>query len=348
MQLFWHRRDPRTRDNVGLAAAARTGTVVPVFVYDTDLFGTMGARQRAFFLRHVKRLKERYREFGSDLVVRAGDPEKVLVDLADEYDAEAVFYNEYYRPARRNRQRAVEGALEGFGVETNARTDAVLVDPGRLEERYANHGRFHDEWETVPKPEPSPEPDADALVNMRDEKRSLRLTPTSTPTSTCRRPATGPHASGSTASSNTESGRTPTRATTLPGPSRRRRVHAVSRMSPYLATGAIGIREMWADATDAFEAATGDERRNVDKYRDELSWREQMYHLLYYTPIWPSRTTNRSRTRSRGARTTRRSRRGRAETGYPLVDAGMRQLNAEGTSTTARDRWSRAFSRNTS
>jgi len=110
MQLFWHRRDPRTRDNVGLAAAARTGTVVPVFVYDTDLFGTMGARQRAFFLRHVKRLKERYREFGSDLVVRAGDPEKVLVDLADEYDdAEAVFYNEYYRPARRNRQRAVEG-----------------------------------------------------------------------------------------------------------------------------------------------------------------------------------------------------------------------------------------------
>jgi len=167
MQLFWHRRDPRTRDNVGLAAAARTGTVVPVFVYDTDLFGTMGARQRAFFLRHVKRLKERYREFGSDLVVRAGDPEKVLVDLADEYDAEAVFYNEYYRPARRNRQRAVEGALEGFGVETNARTDAVLVDPGRLEERYANHGRFHDEWETVPKPEPSPEPDADAREHAR-------------------------------------------------------------------------------------------------------------------------------------------------------------------------------------
>jgi len=133
----------------------------------------MGARQRAFFLRHVKRLKERYREFGSDLVVRAGDPEKVLVDLADEYDAEAVFYNEYYRPARRNRQRAVEGALEGFGVETNARTDAVLVDPGRLEERYANHGRFHDEWETVPKPEPSPEPDADALVNTCATKNGL-------------------------------------------------------------------------------------------------------------------------------------------------------------------------------
>ncbi|ACM55893.1 cryptochrome/photolyase family protein [Halorubrum lacusprofundi] len=330
MQLFWHRRDPRTRDNVGLAAAARTGTVVPVFVYDTDLFGTMGARQRAFFLRHVKRLKERYREFGSDLVVRAGDPEKVLVDLADEYDAEAVFYNEYYRPARRNRQRAVEGALEGFGVETNARTDAVLVDPGRLEERYANHGRFHDEWETVPKPEPSPEPDADALVNMRDEKTVSEIDPDIDPDIDL--PATGYRAARERFDGFLEHGirsYADTRddlARAVEAPT-----HAVSRMSPYLATGAIGIREMWADATDAFEAATGDERRNVDKYRDELSWREQMYHLLYYTPdlavanykSFPNEIAWREDDTAFEAWT-------RGETGYPLVDAGMRQLNAEG------------------
>ncbi len=80
MQLFWHRRDPRTRDNAGLAAAARAGRVVPVFVYDADLLGTMGARQRAFFPRHVNRLEARYRELGSDLVVRAGAPDEVLVD----------------------------------------------------------------------------------------------------------------------------------------------------------------------------------------------------------------------------------------------------------------------------
>ena len=91
MELFWHRRDTRTRDNAGLAAATRSGTVVPVFVYDTDLLATMGTRQRAFYLRHVKQLQERYRELGSDLIVRAGDPGAVLVDLAAEYEGEAVF-----------------------------------------------------------------------------------------------------------------------------------------------------------------------------------------------------------------------------------------------------------------
>ena len=75
MNLFWHRRDPRTRDNAGLAAAARSGTVVPVFVYDSSLLKTMGARQRALYLRHVKALERRYRELDSDLVVRAGDPD---------------------------------------------------------------------------------------------------------------------------------------------------------------------------------------------------------------------------------------------------------------------------------
>ena len=136
MQLFWRRRDPRTRDNAGLSAAARAGTVLPVFVYDADLFGTMGARQRAFLLRHVKRLEARYRDLGSDLVVRAGAPDEVLLDVADAHDAEAVFYNEYYRPARRNRQRAVEDALASAGVATDSRTDAVLVDPSRLAARY--------------------------------------------------------------------------------------------------------------------------------------------------------------------------------------------------------------------
>ena len=326
MQLFWHRRDPRTRDNAGLAAAARAGTVVPVFVYDTDLFGTMGARQRAFLLRHVKRLEARYRELGSDLVVRAGDPEDVLVDLADEYGAEAVFYNEYYRPARRNRQRAVEDALAGAGVATDARTDAVLVDPGRLETRYPNHSQFHNDWEAVPKRGPYAEPDADAFAALGDGKTVPE------PDVDIDLPEAG-HAGarerfdefldhGITSYNDTRDDLR--RAAEAP-------THAVSRMSPYLATGAIGIREVWAGASDVYEAVTGGERRNVDKYRYELSWREQMYHLLYYNPdlavanykSFPNEIAWRDDDAAFEAWT-------RGETGYPLVDAGMRQLNAEG------------------
>jgi deoxyribodipyrimidine photo-lyase len=326
MRLFWHRGDARTRDNAGLAAAAREGEVVPVFVYDADLLGTVGARQRAFFLRHVKRLEARYRELGSDLIVRAGDPDEVLVDLADERDAEAVVYNEHYRPARRNRQRAVEDALAGAGVATDSRTDLVLVDPGRLEERYPSHGQFHDDWETVPKRGPYPEPDPDALVDVRDGKTVPE------PDADIDLPDAGYDAArerfdefldyGITSYNDTRDDLP--RAVEAP-------THAVSRMSPYLATGAIGIRELWAGASDVYDAVTGGERRNVDKYRYELSWREQMYHLLYYNPdlavsnykSFPNEIAWRESDAEFEAWT-------RGETGYPLVDAGMRQLNEEG------------------
>ena len=279
MHLFWHRGDSRSRDNAGLAAAARAGTVVPVFVYDADLFATVGARQRAFFLRSVKRLESRYRELGSDLIVRAGDPDAVLVDLAETYDADTVFYNEHYRPARRNRQRAVEEALAGAGVETDSRTDLVLVDPGRLDERYPNHGQFHGDWEAVPKRGPYAEPDASALADVRDGKTVPE------PDADIDLPEAGYRAArerfddfldhGITSYNDTRDDLR--RAVEAP-------THAVSRLSPYLATGAIGIREVWAGASDVYDAVTGGERRNVDKYRYELSWREQMYHLLYYNP----------------------------------------------------------------
>ena len=326
MRLFWHRGDARTRDNAGLAAAAREGEVVPAFVYDADLLATVGARQRAFSLRHVKRLEERYRELGSDLVVRAGDPDEILVELAEEYDADAVVYNEHYRPARRNRQRAVEDALAGAGVETDSRTDLVLVDPGRLEERYPNHSQFHDDWETVPKRGPYAEPDPDDLAGVRDGKTVPE------PDVDIELPEAGYEAArkrfdefldyGITSYNDTRDDLA--RAVEAPA-------HAVSRMSPYLATGAIGIRELWAGASDVYDAVTGGERRNVDKYRYELSWREQMYHLLYYNPdlavsnyvSFPNEIAWRESDAEFEAWT-------RGETGYPLVDAGMRQLNEEG------------------
>jgi deoxyribodipyrimidine photo-lyase len=326
MELFWHRGDARTRDNAGLAAAARAGTVVPVFVYDSDLLATVGSRQRAFFLRHVKRLEERYRELGSDLIVRAGDPDEVLVDLAAEHDAETVFYNEHYRPARRNRQRAVEDALAEAGVGTDSRTDLVLVDPGRLAERYPNHSQFHGDWEAVPKRGPYAEPDPEALAAVRDGKTVPE------PDADIDLPAAGYAAARERFDDFLDYGigsYNDTRddlARAVEEPTR-----AVSRMSPYLATGAIGIREVWAGASDVYDAVTGGERRNVDKYRYELSWREQMYHLLYYNPdlavsnykSFPDEIAWRESDADFEAWA-------RGETGYPLVDAGMRQLNEEG------------------
>ncbi len=324
--LFWHRRDPRIRDNAGLAAAARDDTVVPVLVYETDLLGTMGSRQRALYFGHLRKLTEQYREYGSDLVVRAGEPSEVLVDLAEEYGADTVYYNDHYRAARRNRERRVETALSRAGIDRESRTDLVLVDPGRLESSYPNHSQFHNDWEQVPKRPPYQAPSPESLAGVSDG------TTVPEPDADIDLPDGGYEAARDRLDSFLDTGITSYNDTRDDlAKAVERPTSAVSRLSPYISTGAIGIREIWAAASDVYDRVTGGERRNVRKYRYELSWREQNYHLLYNNPdlavsnykSFPNEIAWRNEDEEVEAWKN-------GETGYPLVDAGMRQLNQEG------------------
>ncbi|ESS06989.1 MAG: deoxyribodipyrimidine photo-lyase family protein (cryptochrome) [uncultured archaeon A07HB70] len=326
MRLFWHQRDLRTRDVVGLTVAARDDTVLPVYVYDADAFGPVGRRHYGFQMRGVRALKRRYRELGSDLIVRSGDTAEELAALADSVDADAVYYGEHYRPSRRDRQQAVEERFAGTDVDTEPRTDLVLVDPGRLDASYPTHSQFHGDWEQVPKSTPYAEPDADALASVSDG------TTVPVPDVDIDLPEAGNDAArerfdrfldtGIYSYSDTRDDLG--RAVEAP-------TQAVSRMSPYLAAGMIGIRELWADASERYEAVHGRERKNIDKYRYELSWREHNYHLLYHNPDLGERnyTSFPNEIQWRDDETGLAAWK-RGETGYPLVDAGMRQLNAEG------------------
>jgi len=321
MHVFWHQRDLRIRDNRGLAAAAADDTVVPVFVVDPEVRAAVGDRQWAFWTNGVRALRAQYRERGSDLLVRVGDPATVLSAVADEHEADRVYYNDHYRPVRRERQRAVDDA-----VPTESVTDLVLVDPAELEPRYENHSRFYDDWLTHAKPAPAPTPAADALADVSapqavpDAEVDIELLAAGEAAARDRWDSF--LADGIESYSDT---RDDMQAAV------ERPAGAVSRVSPYLAAGMLGIRELWADATDRYEAVDGDARRNVDKYRYELSWREQNYTLLYHHPSLPSenyKSFPEAIAWENDPEKLDAWRRG--ETGYPLVDAGMRQLNEEG------------------
>ncbi|QIO22437.1 deoxyribodipyrimidine photo-lyase [Haloarcula sp. JP-L23] len=320
MHVFWHQRDLRIPDNRGLAVAAGDDTVLPVYVVDSDVLSAVGTRQRAFWMAGLRELKRAYRRRGSDLLVRTGPAAEVLSTVLDEFGTDRVYYNEHYRPARRNRQRRVDDALPTASV-----TDLVLVDPAGLDARYENHSRFYDDWQAHDKRPPVEVADDDSLADFSDPKTA----PISRPTSTSRRGYEAARerwerflADGIDTYADT---RDDMRAAV------ERPVGAVSRMSPYLAAGMVGIRELWRDASERHAAATGDARRNVQKYRYELSWREQSYHLLYYTPTlltenykqfpnaieWENDPDHVAAWK-------------RGETGYSLVDAGMRQLEREG------------------
>lgn len=326
VNIFWHRRDPRTRDNAGLSAATRDGTTVPVLVYDRELLKTIGSRQRALYLRSVKQLQERYRELDSDLIVRVGSPDEVLPELADEFDAETVYYNDHYRAARRNRERSVEDVFAGTDTATDSRTDLVLVNPDRLEASYPNHSQFHNDWQEVPKRHPYDEPDADRFVNTTDPKTVPE------PDTDIELPSPGYSGARARLDTFSQEGLLSynDNRDNLSG-AVERPTQTVSRMSPYIASGVIGIREVYDAASQVYESVHGSERRNVDKYRYELSWREQNYHLLYYNPDLavsnyksiPNQIAWRDDDDDFTAWV-------EGETGYPLVDAGMRQLEQEG------------------
>lgn len=327
MRLFWHRRDLRTRDNVGLAAAASgSDEVVPVYVYDRELLSTLGDRQLAFVLRGVRRLQERYREIGSDLVVRSGEPAEVLNGLTDEYDVDSVHYNKHYRRERRERSDEVDDVLRDRGVSTESYTDLVLVGPGGLNESYENHSRFYDDWERSPKGTPRPEPNASRFADV-DASKTVPETDTDIDL-----PEAGYRAARDRLDSFCAEG-IYTYNDTRDDLSLavERPTSAVSRMSPYISGGMIGIREVWEAATEIYKGVEGRQKKNIDKYRYELSWREHNYHLLYYNPRLPEENYKRIPNEIQWRNVNEEFRAWtRGETGYPLVDAGMRQLNREG------------------
>jgi deoxyribodipyrimidine photo-lyase len=321
MHLFWHQRDLRIPDNRGLALAAKDEPTLPVSVIDPDLLKQIGKRQRAFLLNGLRRLKRQYRELGSDLLIRGGTPAETLGSLCGRYEADKVYYNRHYRPARRNRQRSVDDALP-----TKSVTDLVLVDPERLDARYSNHSQFYDDWQDEHKLTPFDVPERERLVSISDDTGPPSITadidlPTAGYPAARERfdqfMTAGIESYGDTRDDMRQAIERP--------------VGAVSRLSPYIAAGMIGIRELWAAASERYETARGSARRNIDKFRYELSWREQNYHLLYYNPTllvenyksFPNEIQWREDSDQLAAWK-------RGETGYPFVDAGMRQLNEEG------------------
>jgi len=324
MRLFWHQCDLRLPDNRGLAVAAEAGPVLPVYVVDETVRSTVGPRKRAFVAASLRALRDAYRGLGSDLIVREGPPAEVLPSLAAEYGADGVVWNDHYAAARREQADRVADACED--LTTESRTDRVLVDPSELAPEYPSFSRFHDDWRTASKPDPLPAPPAAALASVTDDH------PVPTVETDIDLPRAGYEAARDRLDAFLADGIETyadtrddlARAVAAPG-------RAVSRLSPYLAVGAIGIREVWAVVAGAFETASGDDRRNVEKYGQELAWREQYAHLLFHTPdlqtanyrSFQEPITWRDDDEAFAAWTA-------GETGYPLVDAGMRQLEREG------------------
>ncbi len=151
--LFWHRRDLRLADNLGLAAAAAaTPAVTGVFVLDPAILADPAmAPARLWFLREsLRELAQGWREAGSRLVLLEGDPAVLLPRLAAAVGAEVVAWNRDVEPYGRERDRRVAAALQAEGLRLLVDWDQLLVAPEKLRtgagEPYRVYGPFLRNW----------------------------------------------------------------------------------------------------------------------------------------------------------------------------------------------------------
>ena len=321
VNLFWHQRDLRTPDNRGLAAAADDDTTLPVYVVDDAVLDAVGERQRAFLLAGVRSLKTTYRDLGSDLLVRTGPAAEVLETVCRAYDADTVHYNRHHRPVRQDRQERVRNRLD-----TERHVDQTLVDPETLASGHETHSQFKRAWKQEPTSPPVDAPDPAQLADVHDDVT------VPVPETDIDLPDPGYEAARLRVESflddgiQSYAGTRDDLAAAVEQPA-----NSVSRLSPYLAAGMLGIRELYGAATQRYNEVDGGARSQVDKYRDELTWREYNHYLLAHNPTLVSEEyvdfPNPIRWRNDADDIAAWK---AGETGYPLVDAGMRQLEREG------------------
>jgi deoxyribodipyrimidine photo-lyase len=314
--LLWFRRDLRLGDHPALLAAAAEGPVTALFVLDDELRKPAGVPRIAFLYRTLRALDEQLREYGGDLVVRRGKPEQVVPAVARETGAASVHVSADFGPYGRARDERVEEAL---GDTPLVRTGSpYAVAPGRVIKGdgspFKVYTPFYRAWSEHGwrKPARSRPGDvewrtADGTGIPQDPRLPAGLT----------LPQAGENAAMTAWRR--------FRGTQLSGYADGRDrpdLDRTSHMSPYLKWGSIHPRTL-LDGLDSDSV-----------YRREIAWRDFYAAVLYF---WPDSARDyflpemakmpyaSGKEADQGFRAWSEGR-----TGYPIVDAGMRQLLAEG------------------
>ncbi|MGL6344504.1 MAG: deoxyribodipyrimidine photo-lyase, partial [Waterburya sp.] len=133
--IFWHRRDLRISDNVGLSAATEeTGKVVGLFCLDPNLLerDDVAPARVTYMIGCLQKLEQSYQKLGSQLLIVKGEPQKAIPQLAEALAAKAVFWNLDVEPYAQERDRSVTEALKTKGIATSNFWDQLLHAPGDI------------------------------------------------------------------------------------------------------------------------------------------------------------------------------------------------------------------------
>lgn len=327
--LVWFRDDLRLADNPALAAAVTSGRpVVPVYILDDATEGVRrrGAAARWWLHHSLQWLDAALRDLGLRLILHKGAAELVLPALAAECDASAIYWNRVYDKPRRERDARLKQAFRQRGIVAESFNAGLLFEPWDVATAGGTPFKvFTAFWraclvrsmpaaaKAAPNRATSPThwPASDSLATWRllptqpDWAGGLRAT--WIPGEHAARHRLGEFLDGTLAGYRTTRDRPA--------------IEGTSRLSPHLAFGEIGPRQIWqAVATAGRDAAS-------EKFLAEIGWREFAYHLLFHHDDLAQRNFRAEFDSFPWANDNgllAAWQRGR--TGFPIVDAGMREL----------------------
>jgi deoxyribodipyrimidine photo-lyase len=339
VSILWFRHDLRLDDQPALHAALAEGrTVVPVFIWDPKAEGDWptGAAARVWLLGSLKKLGAELRAAGSRLIIREGNAADELVKLAKEAGAGTVAWSRRYEPAAAICQEAVEAALRLRGLTPISVNAGLLFEPWTVQTKSAAPYKVFTPFYRACLALPEPQIPLAAPKTIRQPARwptslklaQLRLEPKIAWDGGIRK-AWQPGEAGSKERAELFlEERLSDYLTARDQPE----LDGTSRLSPYLHFGEISPRRLWHTVREATRRDERPEfRRAAEGYLRQLCWREFAHHLLYHFPQTTSEPLY-SKFADFPWRKDAKSLRAwqQGQTGYPIVDAGMRQLWSTG------------------
>jgi deoxyribodipyrimidine photo-lyase len=331
--LVWFRNDLRLADNPALSAALERGEpLVLVYIYETKEVGfrEMGGASKVWLHGSLASLSKDIEARGGSLILRRGNPADILPELIEETGARHVFWNRRYGLAERDADAALKTQLteKGYAVETF--NGSLLTEPWTFKTGSGGYYRvFTPYWKQVqanyqvPAPLPAPET-LDCVKAGSDTLDAWALLPTRPNWATGFDQVWSPGEAGARAKL----------LQFLDGPVGRYKDErnrpdvegGTSGLSPHLRFGEISPVQVWR-TTKARMDETPEIGAGGHTFLSEIAWREFSYVLLYHHPDLASENYNASfehmpwRHNESDLHAWQQG-----QTGYPIVDAGMRQL----------------------
>jgi deoxyribodipyrimidine photo-lyase len=328
--IYWFRQDLRLSDNPALTAAAKAGTVLPVYVLDDDNAKNwkMGGASR-WWLHHS--LKSLNKSLDGKLVFLKGDASEELIKLAKQTKAIGVYWNRCYEPWRVKRDKHIKEALKDLDIEAHSFNGSLLWEPWEV---VKNDGTPYKVFTPFYRKgclgkEPPREPIKKPALTLANSKEGVSLDDLKLL----------PHKPEPRWDKKME------QYWTISEDGAKKLLHVFldnglknykdgrdfmigdhsSRLSPYLHFGEISPNQVWYAVKHKGEAEHWN--KDTDHFCSELGWREFSYNLLYHVPTLPDKNLQQRFDKfpwGYSKKYLQAWQRGR--TGYPIVDAAMREL----------------------